>query len=144
LPGDPQYQPVYSHPGCEDPIQLLQNNIEFAGSESLNLFSGFRGSGKTTELFRLQHRLEQSGYVVLYADALDYVNPSSPIQISDLLIILAGAFSDALQKQKIADFAGENYWTRLRNWLTSTELGVKELGLKIGNTVDLKLELKTS
>src|SRR5271169_3148049 len=102
-PGDPLYQPVYGHPGCEDPIQLLQDNIEFADSESLNLFSGFRGSGKTTELFRLQQRLEQSGYVVLYADALDYINPSAPIQISDLLIILAGAFSDTLQEQHITD-----------------------------------------
>src|SRR5271169_4222098 len=116
-PGDPLYQPVYGHPGCEDPIQLLQNSIEFADSESLNLFSGFRGSGKTTELFRLRQRLTDSGYVVLYADALDYINPSAPIEISDVLIVLAGAFSDALEELKI-DIKSEAYWTRLRNWLT--------------------------
>src|SRR5213080_327128 len=89
-PGDPRYQPTYTHPGCEDPMQILQNCIEFAGGESLNLFSGFRGSGKTTELFRLRESLEKSGHVVLYADALEYINPAVPIDISDLLVTLAG------------------------------------------------------
>jgi hypothetical protein len=92
------------------------NNWSSASSlrtpKSLSLFSGFRGSGKTTELFRLQKRLQEMDYTVLYADALDYVNPAAPIEISDLLIILAGAFSDALQEMKI-DVSTENYWTRI-------------------------------
>ena len=140
----------YDHPGCDDPIRLLQDSIEFAHSESLNLFSGFRGSGKTTELFRLKQRLENAGYVVLYADALNYINPSSPIQISDLLIILAGAFSDTLVELHI-DLSSETYWTRLWNWLNKTEVTVKELGFKVeagANPVkagsDLKLELRTT
>ena len=29
LPGDPNYQPIYETPGCEDPVQLLERNIEF-------------------------------------------------------------------------------------------------------------------
>lgn len=78
---------------------------------------------------------------MLYADALDYINPSAPIQISDLLIILAGAFSDALQEHHI-DLAAEGYWTRFTNWLTKTDVDVKELNLKAG--FDVKLELKTS
>lgn len=139
--GDPRYEPPYDHPGCDDPIRRLENSILFAERESLNLFSGFRGSGKTTELFRLRKRLEDSGYVVLYADALDYVNPAAPIGISDVLIVLAGAFSDALEQLKI-DVTSEGYWTRLRNWLTSTDVAVKELDLKAG--VDLKLELRTT
>jgi predicted AAA+ superfamily ATPase len=81
-PGDPRYQPVYSHhPGCEDPIDQLLKRIDYAETESLSLFSGFRGSGKTTELFRLKKNLKDLGYTVLYADALDYVNPASPIEI---------------------------------------------------------------
>jgi len=149
-PGDPRYQPPYMHEGCEDPILLLQNSIEFADGESLNLFSGFRGSGKTTELFRLQKQLQDAGYVVLYADALNYISPAAPIQISELLTILAGAFSDAVQELHI-DLAAESYWTRFSNWLTRTEVGVKELGVKVEAGadpvkagLDLKLELKTS
>ncbi len=44
----------------------------------------------------MRERLEESGYVVLYADALEYLNPNLPIDISDVLVVLAGAFSDAL------------------------------------------------
>ena len=149
-PGDPRYQPPYQHEGCEDPIQLLKNSIEFSEVESLHLFSGFRGSGKTTELFRLRKQLEDEGYVVLYADALDYISPAAPIQIFELLTILAGAFSDAVQEHGI-DLAAEGYWTRFWNWLSKTDVAVKELGFKVEAGADpvkagadLKLELKTS
>ena len=42
----------------------------------------------------MRKRLVDENYFVLYADALDYINPALPIQISDLLIVLAGAFSE--------------------------------------------------
>jgi hypothetical protein len=130
-PGDPLYQPVYDYPGCDDPVAELERRIEYADVESLSLFSGFRGSGKTTELLRLRERLRNSGMTVLYADALEYVNPASPVEITDLLIVLAGAFSDALEQENI-HISGEGYWTRLKNWLTRTEVVAKELGLKAG------------
>jgi hypothetical protein len=89
-------------------------------------------------------------YAVLYADALDYINPAGPIEISDLLIILAGAFSDALQELGV-DISTENYWTRLWNFLNKTEVVAKELGLKaeagagpLKAGADLKLELRTT
>src|ERR1039457_7714189 len=139
-PGDPRYQPVYQSPGCEDPMELLQRAIEFADVESLHLFSGFRGSGKTTELYRLRKNLEELGYVVLYADALDYLSPATPIGIADLLMLLAGSFSDALEEQKI-DLRGESYWTRLGNYLKTTSVNLKEIGLKSG--AELKLDRKS-
>jgi len=149
-PGNPRYEAVYDQPGCEDPIDQLLKRIDYAETESLSLFSGFRGSGKTTELFRLKKNLEDMGYTVLYRDALDYINPANPIEISDLLIILAGAFSDALQDQNI-DIAADGYWTRLWNWLSKTDVGLKEIGFKAEAGVDpvkagadLKLELRTA
>ena len=66
-PGDPRYEPVYENPNCEDPVDLLQSHIEFADVESLQMFSGFRGSGKTTELFRLRKRLQEKGSSPLQA-----------------------------------------------------------------------------
>jgi len=121
---------------------LLQERIELAASESLNLFSGFRGSGKTTELFRLRERLVNKGYIVLYANALNYINPADRIEISNLLIVLAGAFSDALQEEYHIDLRGETYWTRLKNWLAATDVDIRELSLKTG--ADIKLELRTT
>lgn len=145
-PGDPLYQPVYEHTGCEDPVTDLERRTEYADVESLTLFSGFRGSGKTTELFRLRKRLKDAGATVLYADALEYINPASPVEIADLLIVLAGEFSDALIAEGI-DISSDNYCTWLRNSLTKTDVGVKELGSKAGAEgagVDLKLEFRTS
>ncbi len=156
-PHDPMYQPIYDNPKADDPVELLQTHIEFTDVESIQMFSGFRGSGKTTELFRLKENLEKQDYIVLYANALDYVNPSEPIEISDLLTVLAGAFSDALEEELNIDLAGESYWTRFANYLTRTEVTVTEAavkaeadnplkevvgGLKAG--LDLKLALRTT
>ena len=55
-----------------DPVLLMQRHVDFNDAQSLQLFSGFRGAGKTTELFRLRGELRKQGYVVLYADAMDY------------------------------------------------------------------------
>lgn len=156
------YQPIYENSECEDPVQLLQTYVEFSAVESLQLFSGFRGSGKTTELLRLKKQLEQEGFIVLYTDAIDYINPSEEIDISDLLIVLAGAFSDALEQwaqqlQESVNLAYESYWTRLRNYLTGTIVKLEEVGVKfeadspahslfggIKAGLDLKLALKES
>jgi hypothetical protein len=149
-PGDLRYQRVYDRPGCDDPTSKIRNQIDRSDGESTIFFSGFRGSGKTTELYRLRDELEKLGYVVIYADAMDYLNPSQPIEISNLLIILAGAFGDVLASAGIKS-PGDTYWTRLVHWMTKTQVELKEIGIKteagfepakIG--LDLKLELKST
>ena len=97
-PDSELYEPLYEH-DPNDPIALIFRNIDFNEVQSLNFISGFRGSGKTTELFRLRRRLRDDGYFVAYANALDYLLPSEPVDISDFLIVLAGSFGDALEKQ---------------------------------------------
>lgn len=144
-PGDHRYEPIYDVDHCEDPVARLQTQIEWeAGPESLKLFSGFRGSGKTTELFRLRRNLERKNAVVLYADALEYLNPSEPLEISDLLLVLAGAFSDSLKNDHNIELSGESWWARATNYLTTTSVEVSEIqaGLKAG--INLKLALKES
>ncbi|HEX4948823.1 MAG TPA: hypothetical protein VFZ34_19255 [Blastocatellia bacterium] len=132
------YVPVYSADGCEDPVALLQQGIEFSEIESLQMFSGFRGSGKTTELKRLRKSLKDEGYLVLYANALEYLNPAEPLEITDLLIVLAGAFSDALAAEFRVEIAGESYWTRFKNYLLNTEITLSEAALKLEANTALK------
>lgn len=125
-----------------DPLTQLWRHISFSQLESVQFFSGFKGSGKTTELLRLKQRLAQDGSIVLYASALDYINPSGPIDISDLLIAVASALSDQLShpsvlghNPKIPDF-GERFLAL-----------AKKLKLEIGLNlpwVNLKAELKDS
>jgi hypothetical protein len=157
LPPDSEfYEPLYEELGLDDPVQQIFTLIDFAGVESIRLFSGFRGSGKTTELLRLERKLSAEGYFVLYADALKYVNAAEPIEITDLLVVLAGAFSDALEQRLEADVAHETYWDRLWQFL-NREVSLREAvvkaelrpplqgllgGLKTG--LDLKFELKNA
>lgn len=141
-PGDRLYEPIYERAGGEDPVALMRTLIELSVTESIQMFSGFRGSGKTTELFRLKQNLEAQGYVVLYGDALAYLSPAQEIDISNLLIVLAGTFSDALEKEGLGEIGRDAYWTRLSHYLTTTKVELDELGLKAG--ADLKLKLKTT
>lgn len=124
------YQPVYSHPGCEDPVELMHQHISFSEVESIQLFSGFRGSGKSTELFRLKKRLEEEGYVVLYADSLDYVSQSDEIDIGSLLTVIAGALSDSLEEKFGVDSVHESFWRRFTHYLTTTTVEISQISVK--------------
>lgn len=128
-PGDEFYEPIYAHEGYEDPVALMRQHIEWSDTESIQMFSGFRGSGKTTELFRLQQNLEEKGYFVLYGDALKYLNPAQEIDITDLLIVLAGTFSDALEQAEIGGMDQDSYWDRLKNYLVTTKIELGEIGV---------------
>jgi hypothetical protein len=143
-PDSPYYEDVYAAlPEGESPIATLGQTIEWGGSEGIHLFSGFRGSGKTTELKRMKKDLEGKDYFVLMADALDYINPAGVIEISDLLIALAGAFNDQLEQTLNIKLSTESYWTRLGNFL-NTRVQLTELELSTGAGIDVKAELKAS
>lgn len=125
-PTDPLREPIHEVLDDADPVLLMQRHVDFNDVQSLQLFSGFRGAGKTTELFRLRGELRKQGYVVLYADAMEYVNPAEPVDIADMLMVIAGAFSDTLAKHPDfgTDIARESFWDRLKNFLTRTELRI--------------------
>ena len=141
---DPLYYNIYDQSGVEDPISLIQTHIEFSEVESMQMFSGFRGSGKTTELFRLKKKLEDKGFKVLYADALNYINPSEEMDITNLLPILAGAFSDALEDQFKIGTKDESYWARFTHFLAKTDINISAIKASIPSGPDLKLALKTT
>lgn len=75
----------------------------------------FRGAGKSTELRRLRRDLREQGYLVLLVDVFDYLSPSSPIDVSDFVMVLAGALSDALDEAAVFSKSAthESYWMRL-------------------------------
>ena len=60
--------------GDRDPVQELADQIDFADSAGAYLFTGNRGTGKTTELLRLGRLLQTCGCEVFYADMTDYLN----------------------------------------------------------------------
>lgn len=137
-PDDKLYVPLYSGSAAapSDPVRELQATIEWSPIESAQLFSGFRGTGKSTELRRLKHLLEQGGpVVVVLCDMQEYLNLTTPVDISDFLLAVAGAFGDELRKDPSLlgrDVIREGYWTRFWNFLTRTKVEVNSLGLGAG------------
>lgn len=152
----PFYEPVYSESEYDDPVSKFYTSIDFDGVESVRLFSGFRGSGKTTELFRLKSLLESNNYLVVYANALNYVNPSDPLEISEFLMAVAGAFGDEIEKLLGKDLVSESFWQQILNILNS-EIKFEELSLSasaktplqtiiggIKTGLDLKFQIKSN
>jgi hypothetical protein len=121
-PDDPFYEPIHEQLNEDDPVAIMQRRIELADAQTMQLFSGFSGSGKTTELFRLRRNLREQGYIVLYTDALKYVDPFDPLPIGDMLMVIAGAFSDAIKDDLGIDLHAESFWERLRGLVERSDV----------------------
>jgi hypothetical protein len=128
-PNDDLYVPVSVDPD-HDPVSLIFKDITLTGESSLNFLSGFNGSGKSSQLLRLRNDLNAKGYFVALGNALDYFLPTQPISIELFLISLAGAFSDALEKDHKLKSAHESYWKRFVHWLTETKVNLSGFDLK--------------
>ena len=131
---------VYNLRG-KNTIQKLYKVINYSEGESCNIFSGYPGSGKTTELLRLKRKLEKGGYTVLMADAADYHDLSHPLTIEDMCMILAAAVGDTVAEALGESDKRDGYWRRFKKFL-QTEVGLEEGKVRFG-FADIKLAVKT-
>jgi energy-coupling factor transporter ATP-binding protein EcfA2 len=142
-PGDPVYQSdLHFKTGVgHDPIEQIATEIDFQSGGGACLFSGQRGTGKSTELKRLAKLLQDQGAVVFYVDLSEYILLTKPIEVSDFLVSVCGALSEgvtALYGQSPAD---RSYWDRLTAFMGS-EVSVTEVGLSVSGA-NFKAALKT-
>ena len=146
-PTDPYYVPILGDTPEKDPILALEQRIDLAESESLNLLTGFRGNGKSTELRRLKERLEKNGCQVFLVDMLDYVLMTKPLELSDFILSLMAALAAAVEGSSDENLKplSQSYWHRLSDFLRSEiEIEKIDLGLKgAGSAVGLGMKLKT-
>ncbi len=142
-PGDKYYVPFLEQaPG--DPIKNLFQKIDWSDAASVNLLTGQRGSGKSTELRRLKKMLEGNGCIVFLCDMRDYMNLNTSVDISDFFVSVMGALSDEFSARFGYDPAHESYWDRLRNFL-KTEVSIDQIKLETAPGVfkaDIKASLK--
>lgn len=127
---DPRYVPVYDLPGLDmqDPVEQLAKAVEWTPGDSVQLLSGFRGTGKSTELRRLRARLQSRGYEVLLCDLEDYLNMSTPVDISDFILAVAGALGEGLHRQGLTgDAVKEGAFERMVRFLKRTKVELPEL-----------------
>ncbi|TFH51263.1 hypothetical protein E4J66_12575 [Actinomyces viscosus] len=91
------YVPIYDQPdgpAGPDLVAEIATAIDFTAGGSVQLLSGYRGAGKTTELLRLCQELDRNVYVPVYFDIEDYFNTELPLEVGTFLIGLAAGFVD--------------------------------------------------
>jgi hypothetical protein len=132
-PDDPAYVPLFEDPKLSaiDPVEHMATTVEFASVESVQLFSGHRGTGKSTQLRRLRQRLQRDpAYKVVICDMEDYLPMTDEVDVVDFLLAAAGALSEALAvPELLGSDPANSYWVRFTGWLRSQKIEVSELGL---------------
>lgn len=129
--------------------QELSLDIEMSESPIYDLFTGHKGSGKTTELKKVQQRLENpegANLLVVYINAEDYIDLSSTIDVPDILSVVVHSTI-----KTVAEYLGndaesalkDGYFGRLWNWLVGTDVEFKELEFGVEDSAKLVFEMKT-
>ncbi len=123
-----------------DHASSLATAIRLSEGWSCQLFSGFIGTGKSTELRRLVDELESDGYSVLLADAKEYHDLGRALSIEDLMIVNAGAFAEKTAARLERETLRDSFWHRLGEFFRhDVELGEFKIPLAVG---DLKIGIK--
>ena len=150
-PGDPLYvpfdegTPVRGSEGqsCIDSLQRLI----YLKDETRQLFTGFPGTGKTTELRRLEVRLNEAKDLptyALYIDFEDYLDRYTPVSITDVLRVLAYCLDrEAILSEGKDPETEPGYLKRFFEFLSQTDFELSKIGFKAYGA-ELMLELKNN
>ncbi|WP_367873133.1 hypothetical protein [Luteolibacter sp. Populi] len=143
---DPRYVDLYHQRIAADPKRKLINTLLLSGKESLQFFSGFRGSGKSTELLRLKHQLHhEHGYNVFYADAAQYIGPNEPLDVSLLRIAIIGSLCVELDRKLGVKDPGASFFKRIGDWISKFRITPETIGMEVpAGPLTLSADFKTS
>ncbi len=139
-PGDTRYVDCTPVRGNEDVVTQMFNAITWSDVHVAQLFTGHRGSGKSTEMLRLQARLVEAGFVVLYFEADDDLDLND-LEYTDLLLSIARRVTGDLKAKgidlpedllkNVADWFNETLYTEEKRREIERELAA-EAALGIG------------
>jgi hypothetical protein len=118
--------------GGSDVLVELGKTIRFSEQPTCQLYTGHRGGGKSTELLRLKHDLEQKGCTVVYFSAEDEDVNTEDVEYTDILMACT---RHLLKGVKEADPKPVLSWLRDR-WQALEDLLMTDVSLK-----DPKVEL---
>lgn len=110
------------------------------GSAICQLFSGFYGSGKTTELRRLKKQLEENKLVPLHVLIInfgEYRTDPTPLSITEVLRVLAYELDREATRVEGGDPGAEQgYLRRFYEFITTTSIDLKGLSFaQVGSTL---------
>jgi hypothetical protein len=133
--------------GDDTMVRALFKTIELSEGESCQLVTGFPGTGKTTELKRLQATLSGSKDVPtfpIYIDFEQYIDRYAPISISDVMRVVAYCMDrEATAAEGSDPDKAPGYLARLFNYLSASDVHLKNVGFGAYGT-SLMLEIKNN
>ena len=137
--GDPGYVDCQKVRGDVNLVEELSQEIILADEYTCQLYTGHRGGGKSTELKRLVHYLEEQGYQVVYFDVLEDVDPED-VSYTDILIACTRRLLTALKgnTRSIKAWFEDRAESLKQLAMTSIEKGDSAIGFFSQLTTNLK------
>jgi hypothetical protein len=132
--GDPQYVDCRDVRGDEDVVSDLGNRIRNSDQATHQLYTGHRGSGKSTELRRLQKSLEDHNFFVVYFEADEEDIDPQNVEYIDILLACTRRF---LKDIRLANATPIQNWVRGR-WQELKDLAQMEVSL---DSIDVETSL---
>lgn len=145
-PDDSRYIDLYSYERGlldDDPILALIDTIEVHGDRSVQLLSGYRGAGKTTELYRMVDLLKQQGYVTVMFDIEDFLSPGTPVDLVEFLLGFTGALGEACEQLEVDLGPDGSLWDRALELVRRLKPEELTVGVPASGT-ELKVAIKDS
>jgi hypothetical protein len=132
--GDLQYVDCRSVRGDEDIVTDVGKQIRNSDQMTYQLYTGHRGSGKSTELRRLQKSLEDHGFFVVYFEADEEDIDPQNVEYIDILLACTRRFLKDIRSANAAP---------IQRWLQDRGEELKDLAqMKISlDSVDLEQSL---
>ena len=147
--GHPAYVPLdEGHPvrGDRTCIDVLYQTVAIA-EISCQLFTGFPGTGKTTELRRLEQRLNDAKDLptaAIYVDFEEYLDRYTPISVTDVLRVVAYVMDREATLAEGRDPDREpGYLRRFFDYLSQTDVELQQAGFETYGA-SLMLEIKNN
>ncbi len=137
-PTDPRYVPGLHGSDSEDVITALLEEILTRPTADSHLFyfTGQRGTGKSTELRRLEQLLLGESSQVIRFDSLDFITETEKVTVESVLLLVTAGLAAWADEHHREDFLKAGAWTRFSKWL-NTEIQLTEVSAQ-----GLKLALK--
>jgi len=141
-PDDPRWVDFSEVRGEDNVVESFARDIRRARADGANvkLFSGHRGIGKTSELFRLKALLEKGGdgrpgFVVVYCDVSEKLDEND-LDFPDLLVFVAAQLQQQLAGMGLPGFTVattylKRVWDDIRGML-GAQVELKEVELETG------------
>lgn len=125
-PTDPKYVPNLHGSDQEDVIARLLDDLMIRGGGEIFYFSGQRGTGKSTELRRLETLVNAESAQAIRFDSLDYISDTDLVTVETLLLLVTAGLADWALHHYKQPLLSASAWERFTQFL-QTELQITDV-----------------